>query len=460
MINKFKNIIFITSILFAFTFVSCKREFDEPAMVVPKVDFSGDTTIKYRTISDVKALLPLGSIIDTINENFVIKAVVTANDESGNLYKQLFIQDATGAIEFRLDKNSIYNNLKVGQRVYIKCKGLYIGKYEEAFQLGYYYNGTVGRLPETLMNNHIFLDSLPGAKPIPLKIKISDISLDLHTGMLIELDSVKFTEKGLNYAEAADYGSRTIYHYKKIDPSMSTAIVRTSNYAKFAKVKVPETYFNIICILTRYRSDKQLLIRDIKDVNNFVTIGSATEPDNIAYPDVVDNPVSSLNQTFENITNNVDYSEATWLNANTIGTRKWRGATYQTEKYIKATAYGSSDNTNVTCLVTPPVIYNSSLKLSFKTAIEYYKHNGLSVFLLYNYNPSNLNQSVWVDITNKFTIAGQSNSNYQWVDSKVLNLSDVIPSTYNGNFYICFRYTGDKSANTTTFRIDDILIQQ
>ena len=38
-----------------------------------------------------------------------MKAVITANDESGNIFKKIYLQDETGAIEMEVDQNSVYN---------------------------------------------------------------------------------------------------------------------------------------------------------------------------------------------------------------------------------------------------------------------------------------------------------------------------------------------------------------
>ena len=35
----------------------------------------------------------------TIGEEKVMKAVITANDESGNIFKKIYLQDETGAIK-------------------------------------------------------------------------------------------------------------------------------------------------------------------------------------------------------------------------------------------------------------------------------------------------------------------------------------------------------------------------
>ena len=65
-----------------------------------------------------------------------MKAVITANDESGNIFKKIYLQDETGAIEMEVDQNSVYNYYPVGQTVYIDLKGLSLAMYGDELQLG------------------------------------------------------------------------------------------------------------------------------------------------------------------------------------------------------------------------------------------------------------------------------------------------------------------------------------
>lgn len=56
------------------------------------------------------------------------------DDRSGNYYKTLVIQDATGGIEVKFD-GYLYNQFPVGRQVYIKCKGLVLTDYAGLTQL-------------------------------------------------------------------------------------------------------------------------------------------------------------------------------------------------------------------------------------------------------------------------------------------------------------------------------------
>ena len=64
-----------------------------------------------------------------------IKGVVTSDDEEGNVYKSLYIQDETSGIELKLN-NNVGVKYKRGTWVYVRLNGLYLGNYRMMLSLG------------------------------------------------------------------------------------------------------------------------------------------------------------------------------------------------------------------------------------------------------------------------------------------------------------------------------------
>ena len=120
--------------------------FHEPAPApIPVANY--DET-KLITIADLKNLapnLPYSSVYK-ITDEYYVKAVITANDESGNIYKFLYIEDQTGGIRVPIDKIGLYKMYPVGQTIYIKCKDLYLGNSYGILQFGGIYNNGPGRI--------------------------------------------------------------------------------------------------------------------------------------------------------------------------------------------------------------------------------------------------------------------------------------------------------------------------
>ena len=133
-----KKTIYSLSILLALCFglPSCEEwepvlgnqgEPDEPAAVT----LTPNTTIK-----DLKALYTKSGNPVHIESDLIIGGQVISSDASGNVYRSLYIQDATGGIEIKIGRTGLYNDYKLGQWIYVKCNGLTLGNYEGMLQLG------------------------------------------------------------------------------------------------------------------------------------------------------------------------------------------------------------------------------------------------------------------------------------------------------------------------------------
>lgn len=70
-----------------------------------------------------------------IEENIYIKGKVMSDDEQGNIYKTLYIQDQTAGIEMKLN-NNVGVRYPYGTWVYVRLQGLYIGNYRMMLSIG------------------------------------------------------------------------------------------------------------------------------------------------------------------------------------------------------------------------------------------------------------------------------------------------------------------------------------
>ncbi|HSW67620.1 MAG TPA: DUF5689 domain-containing protein, partial [Bacteroidales bacterium] len=257
--SKFK-IFPVLLLIIAATFSGCvDGEFDEPPMIIPTVDFEATTTI-----GELKASY---SGFRLITDTLIISGVVVANDESGNLFKELVIQDETGGIELTLDRVSLSNEFKLGQRVYVKCKGMYIGDFNGLIQLGYIFENGIGRLPDVLVPNHIFRDSLPGIVPTPELITLGDLNMN-RISTLVRFENVRFALPGVEFApQAVSATNRTL-----LDEAGRSIEVRTSRFANFSSMLTPAGYGNVNGILTVFGTTWQLTLRDSLDLSGFTGV--------------------------------------------------------------------------------------------------------------------------------------------------------------------------------------------
>jgi hypothetical protein len=258
-------------------FLSCNK-WDEPEYNMPVFELPEGSYL--RTISYIKELHTLGTIPALIQTpprgDIYISGYVVSSDEGGNFFKSLVVQDATGGIEIRVDKTGLYNEYPVGQKVFVKCSGLYIGDYGKYPQLGVLYNVTqVGRINTLLLSNQIFKDSLPDIKRMyqylgagyekgqPVKIT-SDADMAAHIGQLVMIPDCHFDAavagEPLAYNDI-DFTNRTVYF------GNTSIFLRTSSYAKFKNIICQDKPFTLYGVISVYNSDYQFTLRTGADID-------------------------------------------------------------------------------------------------------------------------------------------------------------------------------------------------
>jgi len=446
----FAGLLLITSL--AHNTGCVKGDFDEPPLLIPTVDFEANTTIA--------ALKASYTGFKQIEDDIIISGIVAANDESGNLFKRIMIQDGTAGIDLTLDRYNLYNQFKIGQRVFVKCKGMYIGDYNNQLQLGYTFNNAIGRLPEPMISRHVFRDSLPGAKPEPKDFTIASLPnltndhialLDSNVSTLVRFKNVRFADGDAGQPwvkDGEDNSNRTL-----LDQQGNSLIVRTSRFSNFAYEPTPYGYGEISGMLTVFRRTWQLTIRDLDDVGEFG--GEPPPAGDFIFPAAGITPVSGINETFENVQNDQTIALPGWTVQASKGSRLWRGRVFQNEKYAQATAFNATDPEIRTWMITPPIIYDPDMILTFQSSMAFYFHDGLSVWLLHSYDGSNHENAEWKELN--ATLASAGSGDHTWVASGDIDVSEYLPSGYSGNIYIGFLYEGSP-VNTTTYRIDDVMI--
>ena len=256
------SLLLISSLVFA----ACERDYDAPPLNEPKYDGPAANT----TIEELRAM---GATVGedapyTIGEEKVMKAVITANDESGNIFKKIYLQDETGAIEMEVDQNSVYNYYPVGQTVYIDLKGLSLSMYGDELQLGHP-DGYLYRTPWEEFQAHVKKDSWANPENVtPLVIDdISKVNADVngYKFKLVKFTGVTFQNGGKGtFAPEDDYGEENIE-----DSHGNVIMIRTSSYANFAANQLPKGKGSVTGILGRFKGGWQLTVRSADDVADF-----------------------------------------------------------------------------------------------------------------------------------------------------------------------------------------------
>ena len=234
-----------------------------------------------KTIAEVKAAFDLASTNNvTITDDIIIEGYVSSSDESGNVYKTIYLQDApenpTQGLVVSVDAVSAYTSYPQGSKVYIKLKGLAFGKYGNVLQVGYMNLDPVtntsefGRIPEKLVKEHLVRSCAPKAKIVPKVITLSQLSssIDPLIGALVQVNNAEFPVNLLCNVYAPN---GTSVDRRIVDPTRpadaSTRVVRNSGYATFASEQLPAGNGTFVGVLSRYNSTYQFYINRVSDLN-------------------------------------------------------------------------------------------------------------------------------------------------------------------------------------------------
>ena len=269
-----KAIKYLTILALSLFATSCMNEFDKP--LFSEAPFgNNEIGAATHTIAQLKEKYKstiTGNSVQQITEEIVIEGVVVANDESGNVYKQFIINDATGAMVIGVNDVGLYAMVPKGQRVRIACKDLYIGGYGKMAQIGGLYNGKVGRMNRYVYPQHVRLIGIPDPTQEEMQPTVIDASFFTNENKntlakFVRLENVSITEANgtETWAPEEKKNSSNVVE-RNIKMGNTKVVLRMSTYADFANEVIPTGNLNINGVLTRYNDYWQFVISSTSDI--------------------------------------------------------------------------------------------------------------------------------------------------------------------------------------------------
>ena len=301
-----KKIKFIALAFLALTLGSCMGDgYADPDLTdkVPAAPYGNNSLREKNVISiaDLKtqfATVIANSSYKLIEKDMMIKAVVTGNDVSGNIYNQVSVQDASGAIIIAINGSGLSGYLPVGQEILVNLKGLYIGSYKKLPQIGgvntKISDGTLsmGKIERAVWNQHFKILNPGEADASTVEPEEFDLTkltdkayMEANVCKLMTLKKVKFASaNGTNVWAPKDTNTSLelidAESGKKINSS--NLVVRNSGYSKFANEVVPQGVFDITGIFTRFGDTWQIVLRNTDDLKAAQTGGTLEKPYTVA----------------------------------------------------------------------------------------------------------------------------------------------------------------------------------
>ncbi|MCX6333236.1 MAG: DUF5689 domain-containing protein [Bacteroidia bacterium] len=436
-------------ILIVVTFSCIDNNEDDP----PVVSFRPDTIITVRMVKDLYAgqlaisdytlRLPV-----EITHGWAIRGIITASDKKdGNLYKEAFVQDATGGIRLIFDSTS---GLYIGDSVIVNLKGLYIGDYGNFWQVGGVPYNDAGSIRVSGMNmDKQILKTSVNNSTRPDTVTIAQAKSASYLGKLVTLKNVQFTDDAVNktYADIVSDPPVTV-NRDLMDCNKNKIIVRTSGYSAFAGDTITDKNGTMTGIITIFSSDYQFIIRDFNEVKLTKDRCMPGVPD-------LGTPVETISQNFSSFSNNAEILVSGWQNIAQYGDRTWQAKYFSGNTYAQSTGYNSNLSSMVSWLITRPVTISTQKVLSFQTAKAYWTHTGthlpFEIFYSTNYTGKNLITASWTHID---AVLAEKND----IDNTFINSGNInLPVESGKSCVIAFKYTGSNT-ESTSYRIDNILI--
>jgi hypothetical protein len=261
----FLNIARYTLILVLLLIVGCVKndDFDAPAIC------TNQNLVANATYSEVKELFN-GEPVQ-IQDDLIIEGFIASSDVSGNFFGTLHFQEAASnpkeGFQIDIDVRDYHLLYEVGEKIFIKLKGLYLGRSNETYKLGGLFtnaggNLSVGRLPRNLVGQHIISDCKPAAQMVPVEISLDTLNHNL-INMLVSIKNMQVSPVDVCKSFAVEANS-TIRILEDCQDNQINLI--NSGYSDFQAEIMPTGSGTITGILG-YNSGKfNLVVSDATDL--------------------------------------------------------------------------------------------------------------------------------------------------------------------------------------------------
>ena len=385
------------------------------------------STASLKTVADVKKLFTGSNYL--IPDNIYIKGKVTANDETGNLYRYIYIEDATGGIRININKaNTIYQDyrFKVGKNLIVKLKDLYIGKYNGEFQIGTLSGSTLGFIAEAEIYKYLFDSNEPATSVTATEKTIPQLTTD-DVGKWIKIKNVQFVDTDLGNTYS---GNRTL-----IDCTGNKIILRTNSQASFSGAMIDNGKGDIYAILSIYNGVYQLIIP--KQANADLE-GIRCDGTLLVYETIFSDAFASLSN---------------WTAVNVSGTQVWATTTFGNP--APSAIMDGKGSANEDWLVSKKITIPSTYKEIFFSFETDGRNAGslLEVYITDNYTGS-VSTTSWTK-TNPALDTDLANF------AGFVNSGKVDISSFKGkDIVVAFKYTSTStSVPSTTWEVDNFAVK-
>lgn len=240
-ISYINRLIIFTAVIGIFVLTGCEREYDTP----PERELPVGQVLSLTQLRGLYLNQPV-----RFGGDSSVYAVVSADETSGNLYRNIYVQDDSAAINLRLQNPG---GLYEGDSIRIYLPGTVLSVYQGMMQL------------DSVDVDKNIIKQATNVPVEPMDVTIAEVGPQIQA-RLIRLTDVEFALSSMcqPYADAVNQNSedRIITNCQN-----QTVILRSSGFANFADEIVPSGNGSIIAVAGQFGDNMQLYIRDTDDVN-------------------------------------------------------------------------------------------------------------------------------------------------------------------------------------------------
>lgn len=378
-----------------------------------------------------------------IQEDLIIEGYVISSDEAGNFFSELYFQDKsnnpTEGFQIEVDARETHLIYPIGRKIILNLKGLYLGKSKGVYKVGGVFasfgNQSVGRLPASVLEQHISISCGEVVNVIPKVITLND-SLNNYINTLVSINKIEFIgdDLGLSFAITREETLRTLTNCD--DQKIG---LLNSGFSDFQNSILPFKKGSVTAVLTKENDDFFLRIRSLNDIyfiedrcedlvdeftSREVFISEIADPDNNSKARFVElfnsgaNTISLKNWNLSRYTNaNTETSSSINLSENDLEP----GATL-----VIASNGGEFENT-----------YGFSADIIGGTGSAADSNGDDTIVLIDPFG----------EIIDIFGVVGEdgSSTNHEFEDGKAVRKSNIVQANpvFNFNEWIIYNDTGD-----------------
>ena len=467
-LKYYKLIVLFVAAVFA---VSCVQDddYDTPNLEVTPPVLSG-TEI---SINGLKQLLlqeqaTNGNDILTIEDDIFITGYVISNDELGNFFEEIILQDApsnpTIGIKVLVNVNPLFIFYEFGRRTHVQLQGLTVGFDSGVLSLGIRNGNSIDKLGLTQMTDFI-KRNVEVEEITPLPMNISDFDAD-KTNLYIRLNDMQFHRNDVMGETPKTYaaepedefdGERTL----ESCTSGLTAVFSTSTFADFKAVSLPTGKGTLDGLLTLdfFGETFNVVVNSPFSIN----FDSTDRCD----PSEVDCGLASstgsnelFSEFFETQNDGSPITGNGWTNYIQEGSRDWiaffnDGPNGSLGLSATIGAFNSNDPSTIAWLIMPEFNFDAQdgETLNFKTSNSF--SDGSNLELLYSSDwdgdTATIATATW-DLVPAAYIVQDDDDFSDWFDSGNVSLDCI-----TGTGYIAFKYQGSGDSDFDgSYELDEI----